>query len=319
MISTETPVTDTERKIAEMLLENTGAAMMDSGGIYGRGWQTMRARFGLDGGLPNSSFSGGPGHTPIEPTADDIERVAAAMKTGMEASIDSYGSVSINIFFFLTKNLDYDPELNTKWDRFQRIHNYGVERYDREWGYSVIPLFLEQLAKHGTVSGLYGDGEPLSENSYNGESSLSDVIQYTYFTFEPDYTRANQPEILPGDTYVLLQIHRGADVRGGYTEPYLFRVMGEEWFSYNDAWITCQEHLPTGVVPGQIGTFEPETKTIQHSWYTDDGYNWYPSNDEPEMKFDSYDSGDTKIHPTRDEDNEQWLCPLDGTKLEVYA
>ena len=45
------PASPTERKIAEMLLENTGSHFLDSGGAYGRAWQHERARLGLDGGL----------------------------------------------------------------------------------------------------------------------------------------------------------------------------------------------------------------------------------------------------------------------------
>ena len=70
------PVSDTERKIAEMLLENTGSNMLDSGGAYGRAWQLTRAKYGLDGGLPNSAWHGGPGHPAADPGEDEIVTVA---------------------------------------------------------------------------------------------------------------------------------------------------------------------------------------------------------------------------------------------------
>ncbi len=61
-------------------------------------------------------------------------------------------------------------------------------------------------------------------NSYNGEQYLSQVIQGTYLSSDgtdiPDY--------------VLLQIHQGADVRGGYTDAKLFRVK-EGWLYSEDA------------------------------------------------------------------------------------
>jgi hypothetical protein len=47
-------------------------------------------------------------------------------------------------------------------------------------------------------------------NTYNWESDLSQTIQYNYLE-------------LQGDCYVLLQIHNGADVRGGYTKTKLFK------------------------------------------------------------------------------------------------
>jgi hypothetical protein len=54
-----------------------------------------------------------------------------------------------------------------------------------------------------------------TDNSYNHESILSQVIQYCVY-----YT---------GEEYlVALQIHGGADVRGGYTRPRIFS-MDEEY------------------------------------------------------------------------------------------
>jgi len=48
-------------------------------------------------------------------------------------------------------------------------------------------------------------------NSYNGESALSQVIQGTWISL--------------GDRqYLILQIHQGCDVRGGYTDARLFYV-----------------------------------------------------------------------------------------------
>jgi hypothetical protein len=60
-------------------------------------------------------------------------------------------------------------------------------------------------------------------NTYNGESSLSQVLQV----------------IGVGDTYdcdvIALSIHNGADVRGGYTDYKLFRINCESFYcSYMD-------------------------------------------------------------------------------------
>jgi hypothetical protein len=54
-------------------------------------------------------------------------------------------------------------------------------------------------------------------NSYNWENLLSGTIQGVDFKL-PD-----------GDTYVILQVHGGCDVRGGYTAPVVFRAIGEHW------------------------------------------------------------------------------------------
>lgn len=48
-------------------------------------------------------------------------------------------------------------------------------------------------------------------NTYNGESDLSQVLQGANLTIN-------------NEDYVLIQIHQGADVRGGYTNAYLFKT-----------------------------------------------------------------------------------------------
>ncbi len=54
-------------------------------------------------------------------------------------------------------------------------------------------------------------------NTYNGDSFLSQVLQGSYLTIN-------------GESYVLFQIHGGADVRGGYTDAKLFKLDSfQEW------------------------------------------------------------------------------------------
>ena len=50
-----------------------------------------------------------------------------------------------------------------------------------------------------------------SFNTYNYASALSQVLQGTYVSIN-------------GKDYILLQIHGGCDVRGGYTDAKLFRL-----------------------------------------------------------------------------------------------
>ena len=49
-------------------------------------------------------------------------------------------------------------------------------------------------------------------NTCNGDSDLSQVLQGAWL------------EDADGDSYLLLQIHGGCDVRGGYTDAKLFKV-----------------------------------------------------------------------------------------------
>ena len=50
-------------------------------------------------------------------------------------------------------------------------------------------------------------------NTYNGENNTSQVFQFMTFTVNDE-------------AYVLLQIHGGADVRGGYTNTQCFKLIG---------------------------------------------------------------------------------------------
>jgi len=59
-------------------------------------------------------------------------------------------------------------------------------------------------------------------NTYNGESMLSQVLQYTSL-YHPDE-----------GYYILLQIHGGCDVRGGYTDAKLFRLDSEIEQAFGD-------------------------------------------------------------------------------------
>jgi hypothetical protein len=68
-------------------------------------------------------------------------------------------------------------------------------------------------------------------NSYNEDNLLSGTVQYTCFE-------------LDGDSFVLLQIHGGCDVRGGYTAPQVFRTDENcgSFGDWNDATVAPDWH-----------------------------------------------------------------------------
>jgi hypothetical protein len=321
MLTTEAPprpATPTQRKLAEMLIENTGAAMMDSGGIYGRAWQTTRAKYGLDGGLPNSTFHGGPGHAPVEPAQDDIERVALTMRDEPDQWIDKYGDYEQSTFHFLDRALDYDPALDAKYQRWQRVTNFGKDRWDRDWGLPLMDRFVEQLRSKGyRIGGIYGQGEPVSDNSYNHENAIDRTIQYVLFSVDSE----DDEPFLPTGSYVLLQIHGGADVRGGYTDPVLF-VESEEYgeyaiLDYGRGHLRCDGN-PSLIGQQKLGGGEVDAYEVQHGWDTENG--GYTFNLDgmygqgaTVMCFDGYEPQDEKrIRAVYDEDREVWLCPIEN-------
>lgn len=165
--------TTVEATIIDMMTENTGIALMDSGGDSGRMWQRNQ-------GL----------------TVAKMEKSAAVKYEG-------YGNYTINIYHYLTKSLDLDAfakEFNSKFvpaTDWESADFYGVsakgEAWIKEQGFEIKATF----------------------NSYNGDSNISQVIQGTWLELGERH-------------YLLLQIHGGADVRGGYTDARLFYVPGYE-------------------------------------------------------------------------------------------
>tara|TARA_R100001530_G_scaffold133489_1_gene106933 strand:+ start:746 stop:1288 length:543 start_codon:yes stop_codon:yes gene_type:complete len=55
-------------------------------------------------------------------------------------------------------------------------------------------------------------------NTYNFENILSEVLQYIIFYKNKEY-------------YIILQVHRGCDIRGGYTKPQIFKILDIDSFN----------------------------------------------------------------------------------------
>jgi hypothetical protein len=163
--------TPTEAKIAEMLTKNTGCDILDSGGAYGRNWEKNRHIQDFRQ-LPRFTYE-----------------------------IDKSGQIigNLNIFHFLTENLEY----TTKSDRLTKaMYKWTNKKLpDAYW-----PEIVEEFIKAMHWEKEYG------ENSYNSDSMLSQVIQYDI---------ANDGN---NNYFALLQIHGGCDIRGGYTAPVIFEL-----------------------------------------------------------------------------------------------
>jgi len=135
----------------------------------------------------------------------------------------------------------------------------------------------EHKAALSEVGGIYNEGEPLTVNTYNGEDMLSQVLLYTYFTWN-------------NEAYVVLQIHGGADVRGGYTKPRVFVIDNDDETAIFDnakghIFCTGKDHHPAALrrkefqetqlkLPG-IHVETIDFNDCRANWYTDDSCNFY--------------------------------------------
>lgn len=158
-------------------------------------------------------------------------------------------------------------------------------------------------------------------NTYNGEDLLSQTLQYVYFRCD-------------GTDYVALQIHGGADVRGGYTEPVVFETSDDYGHGIMDNaragiapdWKALKERAEESA---RQGVLFPDLKCTDEpseiNWSTDDGCHWYYQG----SCGVSYDAKQLdKLPAVEIEDASQWergkvcvlpdrsaLCPFTGVPL----
>ena len=214
-----------DKVIAEMLTEDTGMNMVDSGGASGRGWQQNQGRnFKKEDAVIVEAYESGNGVT-----------------------------IYFNLFHFLTEYLEFDDtskKLQKKFDKFAR--SPGQE--DEAWLVS-----MEEFATMTDDESAYGFTGV--ENTYNYDNVLSGVIQFAAFSYE-------------GDKYMVMSTHNGADVRGGYSKPRVFKIPDP------DSFIIAQNSI--------------YASTDKFAWDSDDGgYTWHGEvsyEDEdgeiPELEFD---------------------------------
>jgi hypothetical protein len=115
-----------------------------------------------------------------------------------------WGQPIISTFHFLNEQLTYAPVLDFSLRGFmQKSENSYLEDIDNWLDFLGVP--------RGEDQGFYEDSR-FSLNTYNDQYCLlSQSLQYVCFTL-------NKKE------YVALQIHGGADIRGGYTAPRVFEA-----------------------------------------------------------------------------------------------
>lgn len=261
--------------IAEMLTESTGTHFLDSGGAYGRAWQRNQAAVAMTGMTPAEFFRAQPEAWFDWPSVDPHPNHRKPGEV-CHASL----SPTVHVFHFLTRALsDYHEDGDKAFNEFAELPEnqeegwlalmeefprwWAAKKAADEWNKGREPgegeMTVEDVLEHGNFtepSGIYGEGQPFVVNTYNGEDAVSQTLQYAYWGDDDGI-------------YVLLQIHGGADVRGGYTKPRLFSVD-----RYDD----------TGILDNArayCSCDNPECELGR--WYTDDAYNWY--NDDTQTKL----------------------------------
>lgn len=164
----------------------------------------------LDSGMSNGRhWQQNQGHTIHE----WMQRPSAILET-------EYGTYpTLDLFGFLTARL----ELTERAQEFQQAFDVWINEDSERSPYSCGDI--EEWAQQ------FHDGGDFKEvriaNSYNWDNYLSQTIQYVDFQFL-------------GHAYTVLQVHGGADVRGGYTRPQVFETQSLYWsYDMQNAEINC--------------------------------------------------------------------------------
>jgi hypothetical protein len=204
--------------------------------------------------------------------------------TGKEPAVtldvyeNSNGSVdvtaTIETYHWLKENFEVDEELHAAFDKW-----VAEEDPDGTWFELGKRFAQEQLSLH----------QHARDNVYNGENDFSQVFVWEVYTpneDESDWIYADEP-------LVVLYVHTGCDVRGGYSTPLFLRPQGDyampihfcaEYFiaegtKRDDVLIPLpQDSLFPGhpvLTNADVPIPEHELRRLDESWQA--GYSSYPS------------------------------------------
>lgn len=158
-------------------------------------------------------------------------------------------SPTISLFWFLSERLEFATEQNRELSRL-----VNGQWSEESWN-GCLNRWMWLMEESG-AGGIYGEGKPIIDNTCNTQNCLSQEMHYGFYT-------------LDGEGYVIISIHGGADVRGGYGRPRIFQSNGahdiESFFDFARAGCYCNG--------------------CDSGWYSDDGgYSWNDNgNYEPDM------------------------------------
>lgn len=202
--------TDTSEVIKSQLTENTGRHLLDSGGAYGRNWEENRENPPWE----KPRWTVGDGYV-IQNVYHFMDNAYGrdSLAVALEIALYAFGySDERARQSWLATMKDFGEALETA------PVGVWVEEYD------LPPDVANEIATAG-----FG-GATSTFNSYNSEcGDLSQVLQGTML----------------GDYYAeygMVQVHGGADVRGGYTAPRVYRALRGTLMAPGEYSYYCDEY-----------------------------------------------------------------------------
>jgi hypothetical protein len=196
-------------------------------------------------------------------TLEDFKNEPEAWFDGGE-----YPDVSKSAFWHLVNNLEHDAGLTAAYHAF-------AEAYPDESWLEINELWLNKLGVPEEGGDFYSESR-WSFNTYNFPDNwlVNQTLQGSFFG-------------MGGNEYLILQVHGGADVRGGYTKPQVFSMKyeGKEGFIFNaeSAYFGCNSKDCSN----QLGVR---------------GYSWFELMDDTGSQIEAF----TKLEEVR-------TCPCGGS------
>jgi hypothetical protein len=200
--------------------------------------------------------------------------------------VDQGIEFSISLYHFLLESLDYDPAMQDRFETWVEEHS-NADCSDM----GDMDSFISD--PDNDFSGIYSSGKPFMEYTYNLQTALDQDFQFAYFVED-------------GDEYVLLQIHNGADARGGMTRPKAFMLTDDQ-----------------SILNFARGGVSPEWKDGDDCndihWSTSDGgFNWQYQGSTEEKgleEFELSDNPEDKGKGVIYVDDGKGYCPYSGKLL----
>ena len=273
-----------DRVLHLMLTENTGRAMCDSGGAYGRHWERNQGRKFLDEPATVLKFE----FSKYGEWNAETQRCNDPRPDKFE--IES----GVSVYHYLKSKLNY---LEDETNEFLAFCNTDERKHD-SW-HDLAEAYMEEKWPHKRD---WSDGAGIWCNTYNGESMLDQVLLFMY---------------LP-DGNILLQVHGGCDVRGGYSAPKIF--------SEDDMWslggLSCATLSPERSDDLTNDMF-PDIEPREVYWETENAgyeYTFFAGHGKRDKLTEYPATSDEKLkgkgHVFIDSDGNGY-CPITGGKLHL--
>jgi len=149
--------------------------------------------------------------------------------TDRDGKVHTQYERTVSVFHYLS-----ELESDHVCDKFNEL-NTDCKDWDGDFAWGVSQKGADFLE-------LIGMKSKHEFNTYNGDCDLSQVLQGSWLDMD-------------GEPYLLLQIHGGADVRGGYTDAKLFKVQ-DDWMIHS----YLQEYVDSSEIEEEYELYHNEIK-----------------------------------------------------------